>query len=139
MEILHPQTGEVIRTIKVIPAENLTQYDDIPFLLEREIREILHHRYKVRVVAENADIHLRLQFRNFDRGELRQSSNLDRTQRIYANAELKLLNQESHSLQQSNQSLTELYGPEVANNFDEALQALITKLADNLVVDLLEP
>lgn len=138
-ELYHLRTKDLVRTVSLEPMENLTNYDDVPFELEREVRELLHQRYKLKLVQDNPDIRIRLTFKLYRRGTLREANNINQTKSLTAIAELKLFDKEGEELDNTIQSKTEVYQDTSLESFDMAENKMIRRLADQLVVDLLEP
>ena len=71
-QLYHPRTLDKIRTISLDHRENISNYDNVPFELERHVRKLLHERYKLKVVSEKADLRIKLIFIAFHRGTLRK-------------------------------------------------------------------
>jgi hypothetical protein len=137
-EIYHPKTHEILKTISFEVTENHSNYDDVPFELERNIRKLLHERYKIRVVSKNADIRIKLIFLNYRRGTLRQAGQ-SQTQSLNLAAELNLRDAEGNILSRSNFSRPEIFINDSPDDLKRAQSILLRRLADDLVVDLLEP
>jgi len=138
-QLYHLKTGDELKTISLEPMINFTNYDDEPFELERRIRELIHQRYKLKVVSENADIKIKLTLKIYRRGTLRQASVVNTSRSVTAIAELQLFDSDGSELDRSEESKTEIYTDNSPADFKKAQNTLLDRLADELVVDLLEP
>ena len=136
--VSHPVTGAAIEVVSLDPITNQTEYDDIPFELESRVRDALQQRYHLHLSSDKPDVQLKLTFVLFRRGSLsRQQDNSSKT--LLAIATLEMFDSNGKSLGLTRQQRSEQYNDTSLFAFDEARTILIKRLADQLVVDLLEP
>lgn len=139
VELFEPQTGRRLATFSVEPCINLTDEDGAPLELERSVRELLRQRYRLETVPEQGDIRLRLTLRLLRRGTLRQSSDAQLERRVIAQAELEWLREDGSVRRHSMKLISEPYIDRASGDLEAIQNVLLARLADSLVVDLLEP
>lgn len=139
VELFEPQTGRRLATVSVEPCINLTDEDNAPLELETRIRELLRQRYRLEPVPQEGDIRLRLTLRLLRRGTLRQSGDAELERRIIAQAELEWLREDGSVRRNSMKLISEPYTDRASGDLESVQNSLLARLADNLVVDVLEP
>jgi hypothetical protein len=139
MRFYHPITHSRIESLSLETVSNLTYYDQEPLDLEKLIRLSLRQRYFVTIDKNRQQLKLRLTFINFKRGQLPLAGETAQGRSLSALAKLELIDDQYGVIATSQLSESETYTDRSPQDFEAARNTLFKRLADQLVMDLIEP